>query len=93
MNTELINSITIAALQELRAETRPDLPPIDDVTIERILELRGKLDEKFVKRIILECTRVLQTEMYRLDAIPGREVSAQTLETAQLLIKNRFGIQ
>lgn len=49
--------------------------------------------EKFAELIVLDCARALQTEMYRLDAIPGREVSAQTMETAAELIKKRFGVQ
>lgn len=48
--------------------------------------------EKFAELIVQECVNTLRTEMYRHDAVPGKEVSAQTLETAQLLIKNRFGI-
>lgn len=48
--------------------------------------------EKFAELIVRECADTLQVEMYRLDAIPGREVSAQTMETAQVLIKKHFGI-
>lgn len=49
--------------------------------------------KKFAQLIIQECASVLHTEMYRLDALPGREVSAQTMETAALLIKNHFGVK
>lgn len=49
--------------------------------------------EKFAELIVQECTNMLRAEMYRLDAIPGREVSAQTMETAQVLIKNHFGVE
>jgi hypothetical protein len=49
--------------------------------------------EKFAELIVRECANSLRTEMYRLDAIPGREVGAQTLDTAQLLIKKHFGVE
>lgn len=38
-----------------------------------------------------ECAEVLRKEMDRLDSL-GRLVSAQTLDTAQVLIKNQFGV-
>ena len=47
----------------------------------------------FAELIVKECANTLRTEMYRLDAIPGREVGAQTLDTAQLLIKKHFGVE
>lgn len=50
-------------------------------------------EQKFAELIIRDCTQALQTEMYRLDSIPGREVSAQTMETAAELIKKRFGVK
>lgn len=49
--------------------------------------------QEFAKLIAQECIGILRTEMNRLDTIPGREVSAQTLETAQVLIKNHFGVK
>jgi hypothetical protein len=49
--------------------------------------------QKFAELIVRECANRLRTEMYRLDAIPGREVGAQTLDTAQLLIKKHFGVK
>jgi len=48
--------------------------------------------EKFAELIVLECVKTLQTEMRRLDAIAGREISAQTIDTAQALIKKHFGV-
>lgn len=42
---------------------------------------------KFAELIVEECTNILRKEMYRLDTKPGSEVSAQTMETAQSLIK------
>ena len=49
--------------------------------------------EEFTEVIVKECVNRLRTEMYRLDALPGREVSAQTMETAQVLIQNYFRVE
>lgn len=46
--------------------------------------------EKFADLIINECINVLRTETIRLDSIPGRELSAQTMELAQILINNHW---
>lgn len=50
-------------------------------------------EEKFAELVVRECASVLAKEMSRLDSIPGREVSAQTMETAQVLIKKHFGVE
>lgn len=51
-----------------------------------------RLDEdQFAELIIQECVEVLRLEMERLDKL-NRSFSAQTLETAQLIIKNHFGL-
>lgn len=47
----------------------------------------------FAELIVKECASVLRAEMDRLDAIPGREISAQAMETAQVLIKKHFGVE
>jgi hypothetical protein len=49
--------------------------------------------EKFAELIVAECAKILDTEMYRLDALPGREVSAQAMETASILVKKHFGVE
>lgn len=49
--------------------------------------------KKFGEMIVKECASVLRAEMDRLDAIPGREISAQAMETAQVLIKKHFGVE
>lgn len=45
---------------------------------------------QFAVAVVDECREVLKKEMQRLDEIPGREISAQTFETAHLLIKKHF---
>lgn len=45
---------------------------------------------QFAVAIVDECREVLKKEMQRLDEIPGREISAQSFETAHLLIKKHF---
>lgn len=59
---------------------------------ESLLEDLQPIFEEFHRLVMLECTKVLATEMDRLDSTPGREVSAQAFETAQVLIKNHFGV-
>ena len=51
-----------------------------------------KLMEKFAELIVRECADVLVTEMNRLDEL-NRVVAAQTLDTAQVLIKQHFGVE
>lgn len=51
-----------------------------------------KLMEKFAELIVKECADVLVTEMNRLDEL-NRVVAAQTLDTAQVLIKQHFGVE
>ena len=48
--------------------------------------------EKFAELIVRECAEVLRKEMDRLDDL-NRVVAAQTLDTAQVLIKNHFGVE
>ena len=50
-------------------------------------------NQKFAELIVRECAKILDTEMYRLDALPGREVSAQAMETASILVKKHFGVE
>ena len=57
------------------------------------LALYGEDIEKFAELIVLECANRLRTEMEQYDMMPGREISAQTMETAQVLIKNHFGVE
>lgn len=61
----------------------------DTMTYEGLLQF----SEKFAELIVQECAKVLHTEMYRLDTLPGREVSAQTMETAAALLKKHFGVE
>jgi hypothetical protein len=49
--------------------------------------------EKFAELIVKECLERLRKEMDQYDLMPGREVSAQTMETAQVLLKNHFGVE
>ena len=48
--------------------------------------------EKFAELIVRECADVLVAEMNRLDGL-DRVVSAQTMDTAQILIKQHFGVE
>lgn len=48
--------------------------------------------EKFAKLLINECADVLVKEMNRLDS-QDRVLSAQTMDTAQVLIKQHFGVE
>ena len=48
--------------------------------------------KKFAELIVRECAEVLRKEMDRLDEL-NRVVAAQTLDTAQVLIKNHFGVE
>ena len=59
---------------------------------ESLLEELQPIFEEFHRLVMLECTKVLAAEMNRLDSTSGREVSAQAFETAQVLIKNHFGV-
>jgi hypothetical protein len=74
-------------IQELMP--RPDLVQDSAIPLKFYSEIQM---EEFAELIVRECANSLRTEMYRLDAIPGREVGAQTLDTAQLLIKKHFGV-
>ena len=49
-------------------------------------------DKKFAELIVRECADVLVAEMNRLDGL-DRVVSAQTMDTAQILIKQHFGVE
>ncbi len=48
--------------------------------------------DKFAELIVRECAEVLRKEMDRLDTL-DRVVSAQTMDTARVLIKNHFGVE
>ena len=54
-------------------------------------ELSVKL-EKFAELIVRECAGVLVAEMNRLDGL-DRVVASQTMDTAQVLIKQHFGVE
>jgi hypothetical protein len=51
----------------------------------------GQLD-KFAELIVKECAEVLTAQAHAYDAMPGREVSAQTMETGASLLLARFGV-
>ena len=48
--------------------------------------------EKFAELIVRECADVLVAEMNRLDGL-DRVVAAQTMDTAQVLIRQHFGVE
>lgn len=48
--------------------------------------------QKFAELIIRECADVLAAEMNRLDVL-NRVVASQTMDTAQVLIKEHFGVK
>ena len=48
--------------------------------------------EKFAELIVRECADVLVAEMNRLDGL-DRVVASQTMDTAQVLIKQHFGVE
>ena len=47
-------------------------------------------EEKFARLIIEEGVKLLHTEMFRLDALQGREIQAQSMETAAMMLKKHF---
>ena len=48
---------------------------------------------KFAELIIKEGVKILHTEMFRLDALQGREIQAQSMETAAMMLKKHFGVE
>ena len=72
-------------------------PPVRSKTPGKIWE-DGHIDwheqfhKKFAELIVRECADVLVAEMNRLDGL-DRVVSAQTMDTAQILIKQHFGVE
>lgn len=50
------------------------------------------VEKKFAELIVRECCEVLVAEMNRLDGL-DRFVAAQTMDTAQVLIKRHFGVE
>ena len=68
---------------------------IAEETINKQISKNAELDafaEKLVELVVRECIDVLVTEMNRLDGL-DRVVSAQTMDTAQVLIKQHFGVE
>jgi hypothetical protein len=61
------------------------------------LDAWGRVDlddfqyKKFAELIVRECADVLIAEMNRLDGL-DRVVASQTMDTAQVLIKQHFGV-
>lgn len=87
MNTELIKEFREQAWSLIENEQR-----IKGELYET-REQWERCDQKFAELIVLACVASLRDEMERLDTIPRREVAAQTMQTAQVLIKNRFGVE
>ena len=55
--------------------------------------LTGPMDvAKFAELIVRKCADVLVAEMNRLDGL-DRVVASQTMDTAQVLIKQHFGVE
>jgi hypothetical protein len=50
-------------------------------------------EEKFAELIIKEGVKIFHTEMFRLDALQGREIQAQSMETAAMMLKKHFGVE
>ena len=61
-------------------------------TREYIYKVIGQNQEKFGELIVRECADVLVAEMNRLDGL-DRVVASQTMDTAQVLIKQHFGVE
>ena len=49
--------------------------------------------KKFAELIIKEGVKIFHTEMFRLDALQGREIQAQSMETAAMMLKKHFGVE
>ena len=54
---ERIRELTRQAVIAMRAE-KTDLPPLDSVVLDKILELREEYDQKFAELIVKECAEV-----------------------------------
>ena len=52
----------------------------------------GLFEQIFAELIVRECADVLVAEMNRLDGL-DRVVASQTMDTAQVLIKQHFGVE
>ena len=63
-------------------------PSTDSFSIDEI----ASFEQKLAALIIKECSDALTAEMNRLDGIEGRELSAQTMETASIIVKNCFNV-
>jgi hypothetical protein len=50
-------------------------------------------NERFAELIIKEGVKIFHTEMFRLDALQGREIQAQSMETAAMMLKKHFGVE
>ncbi len=58
MNTRL-KEISRQIIVDMRAK-RKDLPPLDDVVLNKIMELREEYDKKFAELIVQECLNVIE---------------------------------
>jgi hypothetical protein len=52
-----------------------------------------RLCDKFAELISKEGVKIFHTEMFRLDALQGREIQAQSMETAAMMLKKHFGVE
>lgn len=86
----LIKKLAFEAYVKDAKQYDPNWEP--NVASEFLLEDMHPIFEEFHRLVIVECTKALAAEMNRLDSTPGREVSAQAFETAQVLIKNHFEV-
>ena len=48
--------------------------------------------KRFAELIVAEGVKIFHTEMFRLDALQGREIQAQSMETAAMMLKKHFGV-
>ena len=51
------------------------------------------VEEKFAELIVKECADRLTMEAIHYDTLGGREVAAQTMDTASALLKQHFGVE
>jgi len=92
---ERIRELTRQVVIAMRAE-KTDLPPLDSVVLDKIMELREDYDKKFAELIVKECADLIDNKEIITAAQTYDDVfvaSYNAREECSNQIKQHFGVQ
>lgn len=90
---ERIEALSRQAAIDLRAMKEPDLPPLEEEMLNRILKLRHDYDQRLAELIVQDCLKTISDQTTEDTNEDFREGFSHGRKLAWLEIRRQFGVK